>query len=83
VEKVATMVVAEASVVAAMVLTLVATCGGGGYGDPPHDITKWCLGAGGAISLRFFCDKLTNLGWLTLSILKYLIKTKKFIHERA
>jgi hypothetical protein len=48
-----------------------------------NDITKWSLGAGGAISLLFFCDKLTNLGWLTLSILKYLMKTKKFICESA
>jgi hypothetical protein len=30
-----------------------------------------------------FCDKLTNLGWLTLSVLKYLMKTKKFISESA
>ena len=29
-----------------------------------------------------FCDKQTNLGWLTLSVLKYLMKIKKFIiHE--
>jgi hypothetical protein len=34
------MMVAEASVVAAMVLTLVAMCGGGSYGNPPRDITK-------------------------------------------
>ncbi len=27
---------------------------------------------GGANSLLFFCDRLTNLRWLTLSILKYL-----------
>jgi hypothetical protein len=69
VEKAARMVAAEASVAAATVLTSVATRGGSGYGDPPCDITKWSLGAGGAISLRFFCDKLTNLGWLTLSSL--------------
>jgi hypothetical protein len=68
VEKVATMAAAEASVAAATILMLVAMRGGGGYGDPPRDITKWSLGAGGAISLHFFCDKLTNLGWLTLSI---------------
>ncbi len=68
-EKVATMAAAEASVAAATVLTsVVATRGGGGYGDPPRDITKWSLGAGRAISLRFFCDKLTNLGWLTLNL---------------
>jgi hypothetical protein len=48
---------------------------------PPRNITKWSLRAGGAISLRFFCDKLTNLAWLTLSILKYLMKNKKFIRE--
>ncbi len=30
-----------------------------------------------------FCDKLTNLGWFTLSVLKYLMKTKKFIRESA
>jgi hypothetical protein len=83
VEKVATMAAAEASVVAAMVLMSVATRGGGGYGNTPHVITKWSLGAGGAIFLCFFCDKLTNLGWLTLSILKYLMKTKKFIRESA
>ncbi len=77
------MAVAEASVAAARVLTLVAMCGCGSYGDLPRDITKWSLGVGGAISLRFFCDKLTNLGWLTLSILKYLTKTKKFIRESA
>jgi hypothetical protein len=29
--------------------------------------------------IAIFCDKLTNLGWLTLSVLKYLMKTKKFI----
>ncbi len=45
-EKAATMAAAEASVAAAMVLTSVATRGGGGYGDPPYDITKWSLGAG-------------------------------------
>jgi hypothetical protein len=83
VKKAAMMVAAEAAVAAAMVLTLVATRVGGGYGDPPRNITKWSLGAGGAISLRFFCDKLTNLGWLTLSILKYLMKTKKFVRESA
>jgi hypothetical protein len=85
VEKMATMAAAEASVAAATVLTSVATRGGGGYGDPPRNITKWTLGAGqaGAISLRFFCDKLTNLGWMSLSILKYLMKTKKFIRESA
>ncbi len=77
------MAAAEASVAAATVLTSVATCGGGGYGDPPLDITKWSFGAGGAISLRFFCDKMTNLGWLTLSISKYLMKTKKIIRESA
>ncbi len=77
------MAAAEASVAAATVLTLVGTRGGGGYGDPPRDITKWSLGAGGAISLHFLCDKLTKLGWLTLSILKYLMKTKKFIRESA
>jgi hypothetical protein len=27
--------------------------------------------------IAIFCDKLTNLGWLTLSVLKYLMKTKK------
>jgi hypothetical protein len=54
VEKAATMAAAEASVAAATVLTSVATCSGGGYGNPPRDITKWSLGAGGAISLRFF-----------------------------
>ncbi len=79
----AAMAAAEASVAAATVLTSVATRGGGGYSNLPDDITKWSLGAGGAISLRFFCDKLTNLGWLTLSILKYLTKTKKFIRESA
>jgi hypothetical protein len=83
VEKAATMAAAEASVAAAMVLTSVAMRGGGGYGDPPCDITKWSLGAGGAISLCLFCDKLTNLRWLTLSNLKYLMKTKKFIRESA
>jgi hypothetical protein len=83
VEKAATMAAAEASVAAVMVLMLVAMRGGGGYGDPPRNVTKWSLGAGGAISLRFFCDKLTNLRWLTLSILKYLMKTKKFIRESA
>ncbi len=82
-EKAATMAAAEASVAAVMVLMLVAMRGGGGYGDPPRNVTKWSLGAGGAISLRFFCDKLTNLRWLTLSILKYLMKTKKFIRESA
>jgi hypothetical protein len=30
-----------------------------------------------------FCDELTNLRWLTLSILKYLSKTKLFILESA
>jgi hypothetical protein len=69
VEKAATVAAAEASVAAATVLTLVAMCGGGGYGNPPHNITKWSLGAGGAISLRFFCDKLTNLGRLTLRLI--------------
>ncbi len=83
VEKVATMAAAEASVAVATVLTSVATRDGGGYGDPPRDITKWSSGAGGAISLLFFWDKMTNLRWLTLSILKYLMKTKKFIRESA
>jgi hypothetical protein len=31
--------------------------------------------------IALFCDKLTNLGWLTLSVLKYLMKIKKFIFE--
>jgi hypothetical protein len=82
VEKAATMAAAEASVVAAMVLTLVATRGSGGYGNPPCDIAKWSSVAGGG-SLLFLGDKLTNLRWLTLSILKYLMKTKKFIRESA
>jgi hypothetical protein len=60
----------KASVAAATVLLSVATRGGGGYGDPPRDITKWSSGAGGAISLLFFWDKLTNLRWLRLGILK-------------
>ncbi len=33
--------------------------------------------------IALFCDKLTNLGWLTLSVLKYLMKIKKFICESA
>ncbi len=33
--------------------------------------------------IAIFCDKLTNLGWLTPSVLKYLMKTKKFIRESA
>ncbi len=61
-EKAATMAAAEVSVAGVTVLRSVATRGGGGYGDPPRDITKWSLGAGGVISLCFFCDKLTNLG---------------------
>ncbi len=65
-EKAATMAAAEASVAAAAVLTSVATRGGSGYGDPPRDITKWSSGAGGAISLLVFWDKMTNLRWLTL-----------------
>ncbi len=68
-EKVATMAAAEASVATATVLMSVATRGGGGYGNLPCDITKWSSGAGGAISLLFFWDKLTNLRWLTLGIL--------------
>ncbi len=64
------MAAAEASVAVGTVLTSVAMRGGGGYGDPPRDITKWSLGAGGAISLLLFWDKLTNLGWLTRGILK-------------
>jgi hypothetical protein len=37
---------------------------------------------GGKRRIAIFCDKLTNLGWLTLSVSKYL-KTKKFICESA
>ncbi len=33
--------------------------------------------------IALFCDKLTNLGWLTLSVLKYLMKIKMFICETA
>jgi hypothetical protein len=33
--------------------------------------------------IAIFCDKLTNLGWLTLSVLKYLMETKKYIRESA
>jgi hypothetical protein len=35
------MVAVKVSVAVATVLTLVATHGVGGYGDPPCDITKW------------------------------------------
>jgi hypothetical protein len=83
VEKVATMVAAEVSVAAATVLRSAATRGGGSYGNPPRNITKWSSGAGGAISLLFFWDKLTNLRWLTLGILKQLCKTNIFICESA
>jgi hypothetical protein len=38
-------------------------------------------GAGVEEKKAIFCDKLTNLGWLTLRVLKYLMKTKQFIHE--
>jgi hypothetical protein len=38
-------------------------------------------GQGRKRRIAIFCDKLTNLGWLTLSVLKYLMKTKKFIQE--
>ncbi len=38
-------------------------------------------GRGRKRRIAILCDKLTNLGWLTLSVLKYLIKTKKFICE--
>jgi hypothetical protein len=27
--------------------------------------------------IAIFCDKLSNLGWLTLSVLKYLMKKEK------
>jgi hypothetical protein len=40
-------------------------------------------GQGRKRRIVIFCDKLTNLGWLTLSVLKYLMKTKKFICESA
>ncbi len=40
-------------------------------------------GRGQKRRIAIFCDKLTNLGWLTLSVLKYLMKTKKFICESA
>jgi hypothetical protein len=40
-------------------------------------------GQGGKRRIAIFCYKLTNLGWLTLSVLKYLMKTKKFIRESA
>ncbi len=40
-------------------------------------------GQGQKRRIAIFCDKLTNLGWLTLSVLKYLMKSKKFIHESA
>jgi hypothetical protein len=40
-------------------------------------------GQGRKRRIAIICDKLTNLGWLTLSVLKYLIKTKKFICESA
>jgi hypothetical protein len=33
--------------------------------------------------IALFCDKLTKLGWLTLSVLKYLMKIKKIIRESA
>jgi hypothetical protein len=29
----------------------------------------------------YFCDKLTHLGWLTHSVLKYSMKTKRLISE--
>ncbi len=38
-------------------------------------------GRGRKRRIAIFCDKLTNLGWLTLSVLKYLMKTKKFIRD--
>jgi hypothetical protein len=41
------------------------------------------LGGRGGNLPALFCEKLTNLGWLTISILKYLMKTKKFIRESA
>jgi hypothetical protein len=40
-------------------------------------------GQGRKRRIAIFCDKLTNLGWLTLSVLKYLMKTEKFIRESA
>ncbi len=40
-------------------------------------------GQGQKKRIAIFCDKLTNLGWLTLIVLKYLMKTKKFIPESA
>jgi hypothetical protein len=40
-------------------------------------------GRGWKRRIAIFCDKLTNLGWLTLSVLKYLMKTKKIIRESA
>jgi hypothetical protein len=69
-EKAATMLSAKASVVAAKDLMLVATRGGSGYGDQPRNITKWSSGARGLISLLFWEDKMTNLRWLALGILK-------------
>ncbi len=54
VEKAATMAAAEVSVAAVTVLTSVAMRGGGGYGDPPRDITKMELGGrGGDLSALF------------------------------
>ncbi len=48
---------------------------------------SWSLMAGGGQGWRrriaIFCDKLTNLGWLTLIVLKYLMKNKKFIRKSA
>ncbi len=40
-------------------------------------------GRGQKRRIAIFCDKMTNLGWLTLSVFKYLMKTKKNIRESA
>ncbi len=50
---------------------------------PPLWSLSLAGGGGGGEEKIFFCDNLTNFGWLTLSVLKYLMRIKKFISESA
>jgi hypothetical protein len=52
-------------------------------GSPPLVVVVVGGWRGWRRRIALFCDELTNFGWLTLSVLKYLMKINKFIRESA